>query len=72
MLFQHERDHISSQGFVLMEGRVGTITTLTLKVNATTEKNGTEMLCSSSYSVESDTALLLVINGEIMLLLLMV
>ena len=67
VLNDHQKGEISAQHFAISEELEDTITTLTLRVNATTEKNSTEVFCSSSYTTRSGTALLLIINGNLLL-----
>lgn len=68
MLEPHQRKQFAAQGFVVEEQMAGTITILTLRVNATTDKNDTEVYCLSSHATRSNTALLLVISGKMMLM----
>ena len=65
VLLQRQRSTVAAQGFVLTEWQEDNITILNIRVNATTDKNGTEMFCSASYSTHSSTATLLIINGII-------
>lgn len=69
VLNEHQRSQISTQRFVISEELEGSITTLTLQVNATADKNSTEVFCSSSYTTHSVTALLLIINGNLLKLM---
>ena len=68
VLNEHQRRQISAKHFDISEKLEGTITTLTLKMNATADKNTTEVFClsSESYTTRSGTALLLIINGKIL------
>ena len=64
------RDHIaeaSTQGFFVTSvySAENRITTLTLQVNATADKNETEIYCYSITSTKSNIAILLVITGKL-------
>ena len=52
------------EGFIFYEQLAGSIDAITLRVNATADKNGTRIYCSS-LSTHSVTATLLIIAGMI-------
>ena len=57
-------DHLAylrSQGFFISSTVSGSTTSLSLRVNGTTNKNGTEVYCMSTQ--RSNTATLLIIEG---------
>ena len=55
---------LESRGFFINRSMQNGITTLSLRVTATIDKNGTVMFCSSVESIRSNEAVLLVINRE--------
>ena len=60
-------DHLAmaiNNGFFITSNEMNRITTLTLQMNATADKNGTEAYCTSLPSTRSDTAVLLIITGS--------
>ena len=62
--FSNSVERASRQGFLInKQNKPDRHTTLTLRVNATEEKNGTEIFCSSSIT-HSNTAVLLTISGK--------
>ena len=54
----------SMEGFFVTSNTKDMITTLTLRMNATADKNGTEAYCISLPSPISNTAVLLIIAGN--------
>lgn len=61
--YDHENALMSSQGFLFEKEESMSMTTLTLRVNVTADKNGTEVYCSS-LDTHSDIALLIAISGN--------
>ena len=59
---EHE-NVLTSQGFLFEKVDSMSLTTLTLKVHVTADKNGTEVYCSS-LDTHSDIALLITISGN--------
>ena len=62
----HQRDHLAAQGFSFEERYEGSIAVLTVKVNATADKNETELYCISLpwLGITSHNATLLIIAGK--------
>ena len=59
-------DHLTylrGQGYIFSSTVDGSTTTLTLRVNGTIDKNGTEVYCTYASTHRSNTALLLIVNG---------
>ena len=59
-------DHLSvapTNGFFITRNENNGITSLTLQMNATVDKNGTEAYCKSLPSTTSNVAVLLIITG---------
>ena len=54
---------IAGEGYFIYERVSGSMATLTLRVNVTADKNGTEIYCSSLYT-HSESAFLIVITGD--------
>ena len=54
-----------SEGFFVTSSTKNMVTTLTLRTNATADKNGTEAYCTSLQSLRSNTAVLLIIAGNV-------
>lgn len=54
------------KGFLIEEQVDGDITTLSLTVNATGDRNGTEVYCSSR-NTHTDSAFLFIISGKLVL-----
>jgi hypothetical protein len=53
----------TSEGFFTTSNTKDMVTTLTLRMNATADKNGTEAYCTSLRPPRSNTAILLIIAG---------
>lgn len=60
----HQKERTKSLGFNISEESEGTVVILTLTVNATAEKNGTQIFCLSVPNTQSSTALLMIISGK--------
>ena len=65
-LYSYQRDHLAAQGFFFEERCEGGVTMLTMKVNATADKNETKLYCISLPwpGVSSHNATLLIIAGK--------
>ena len=57
-------NNLRNRGFFIERSSNNGITTLSLRVIAIMDKNGTEIFCSSANHVRTDKAVLLVIQGE--------
>ena len=55
---------LRNMGFFIETSSNNGITTLSLRVTAVMDKNGTEIFCSSADGVRTDKAVLLVIQGK--------
>ena len=60
----HQKDNLATQGFITEDRHKENVTMLTLKVNTTADKNGTELYCSFLPATSSSTAILLTITGK--------
>lgn len=63
----HNINKLQNSGFFVSQSSQDGITTLSLRVTATMDKNGTVVSCSSSQSIQTDTAVLVVIEGKSLL-----
>ena len=61
-------DRLQNRGFFIGRSSQNGITTLSLRVTATMDKNRTEIFCSSTDGVRTDKAVLLVIQGKFCLI----
>ena len=59
----YQMQRIRSQGFMLTIMFEGSVAVLSLRVNATENKNGTQLYCLSLPPLSSNTAVLLIIHG---------
>lgn len=68
----YQRDHLAAQGFFFEKRHEGDVTLLTVKVNATADKNETQVYCISLPwpGITSHNATLLIIAGIIVIKLL--
>ena len=57
-------NRLRNMGFFIGRSSNNGITTLSLRVTATMDKNGTEIFCSSVDGVRTDKAVLFVIQGK--------
>ena len=60
-------NRLQNRGFSIGNSSQNGTTTLSLRVTATIDKNGTEIFCSSVDQIMTDKAVLLVIQGTIIL-----
>ena len=64
ILLSDHTTQVSMEGLFVTSNTKDMVTTLTLRMNATADKNGTEAYCISLPSLGSNTAVLLIIAGN--------
>jgi hypothetical protein len=64
ILLPDQVSRASMKGFFITSNTRNMVTTLTLRMNATADKNGTESYCTSLRPPRSNTAVLLIIAGN--------
>ena len=64
-LSDFQKSSLSSEGFMIADSMEGSVATLTIRVNATNDKNNTNLFCSSFSGVSSDRVVLWIIDGKL-------
>ena len=63
-LYENQITRLHAQGYYITREHLRTITTLTLIVNVTENKNGINIYCTYRLETNSEKALLLITSGE--------